>query len=225
MLKKISLPSDELCINKSEVFRYLGYNKNMSDEKVSAITDEIISEFLKSISLKAIYKKFDIKFLDNGKLDLGFLSLHSKNLQQNLKDCTEIYLFAATIGVFPDRLIQKYTHTSPSKAVISQAVGAAAIEAWCDFVYNKLKSEESLSEKYLRPRFSPGYGDFPLEAQKDIFSALDVQRKIGITLTDGYLMMPSKSVTAIVGVSNINTKCIPDGCEACNNQKCEYRRI
>ena len=46
---------------------------------------------------------------------------------------------------------------------------------------------------YLRPRFSPGYGDFALEYQKDIFRMLECEKRIGITLTEGNLMMPSKS--------------------------------
>ena len=52
----------------------------------------------------------------------------------------------------------------------------------------------------LRPRFSPGYGDLPLEFQRDFFRILRPQRRIGVTLTDACLMVPSKSVTALVGI-------------------------
>jgi cobalamin-dependent methionine synthase I len=54
----------------------------------------------------------------------------------------------------------------------------------------------------LTQRFSAGYGDLPLELQRDIFGALDCQRKIGVTLNESLLMSPSKSVSAIVGIIN-----------------------
>jgi cobalamin-dependent methionine synthase I len=36
--------------------------------------------------------------------------------------------------------------------------------------------------------------------QKDIFAALDCPRRIGLTLGEGMLMSPTKSVTALIGV-------------------------
>ena len=105
-------------------------------------------------------------------------------------------LFAATVGPGTDRLIVKYNKLSPARAVVLQAMGAAAVEQWCDEV------NAIITQKYgkTRPRFSCGYGDLPLALQRKIFPALSVTQKIGITLTDGDLMIPSKSVTAIVGI-------------------------
>ena len=74
--------------------------------------------------------------------------------------------------------------------------GAAAAEQWCDEVNARIAAKYGRT----RPRFSCGYGDLPLSLQREIFPALDVTRYIGVTLTDGDLMIPSKSVTAIVGI-------------------------
>ena len=49
-------------------------------------------------------------------------------------------------------------------------------------------------------RYSPGYGDLPLELQREIIRVLDCGRTIGITLTESLLMQPSKSVTAVIGM-------------------------
>ena len=49
-------------------------------------------------------------------------------------------------------------------------------------------------------RFSPGYGDFDLKYQKDILEYLDANKKIGISLTDSLMMIPTKSITAIIGI-------------------------
>ena len=94
-----------------------------------------------------------------------------------------------------DRLIAKYNRISPSKALIFQAIGAERAESLCDLFCDEMK------EKYsTNPRYSPGYGDLPLDIQRDIFAVLDCPRKIGLTLNDSLLMSPSKSVTAIIGV-------------------------
>ena len=52
---------------------------------------------------------------------------------------------------------------------------------------------------YTKNRFSPGYGDFDIVYQKDIFAILDCPKRIGLTLNSSLMMSPSKSVTAIIG--------------------------
>ena len=81
--------------------------------------------------------------------------------------------------------------------MIFQGIGAERIEALCDAFENMIKTD-----KKIVPRVSAGYGDIPLEMQRDIFAALDCPRKIGLTLNESLLMSPTKSVTAIIGVCN-----------------------
>ena len=89
---------------------------------------------------------------------------------------------------------------SPSMAVCLQALGAERIEALCDQFCADMARKQGSTGKSLRPRFSPGYGDFPLEAQKDIFTVLGCDRRIGLTLNNSLIMSPTKSVTAIIGI-------------------------
>ena len=79
-------------------------------------------------------------------------------------------------------------------------------------------------KNYLRPRFSPGYGDFSILYQKDVLRMLDAPKKIGLTMTDGYMLTPTKSVTAIIGISNTKEPCHRKGCEECDKSDCVYRR-
>lgn len=60
---------------------------------------------------------------------------------------------------------------------------------------------------YVRPRFSPGYGDFALSHQEKFLNAINATKLIGITLSEGGIMIPEKSVSAIMGLSKIDTKC------------------
>ena len=114
-----------------------------------------------------------------------------------MRGCKRAVVFAATVGIGLDRLIAKYGRLSPSKALMLQAIGAERIEALCDAFCAELAAKLDCK---LRPRFSPGYGDFPITAQKELFAVLDCTRQIGVTLNDSLLMSPTKSVTAIVGI-------------------------
>ena len=77
---------------------------------------------------------------------------------------------------------------------------------------------------YARPRFSPGYGDFSLEHQKEITSILNTPKTIGLTVTDTLILAPAKSVTAIIGFSTTKQYCHKHGCEVCKKIDCEFRR-
>ena len=77
---------------------------------------------------------------------------------------------------------------------------------------------------YLRPRFSPGYGDFDICYQEPIVRMLNCAKTIGLTLTDSFMMTPTKSVTAVIGISTQKDRCPISGCEVCTKKDCEYRR-
>ena len=112
---------------------------------------------------------------------------------------------------------QRYTSLSPAKALFFQAIGAERIESLCDTFCAELK-ENGLQ---LRPRFSPGYGDLPLDLQKDLFRVLDCSRKIGLTLNESLLMSPSKSVTAIIGIGGRAEE--QNKCGTCQKTDCAYK--
>ena len=181
-----------------EVLRYLGYAGVRSAEGMDDVMSECEKMLLPALAPRAVYDTFPLKCGENDELDLGFAKVRSHSLSVNLKDSTRIVLFAATVGAEVDRLILKYSKLSPARAVVLQAMGAAAVEQWCDEVNAAIRAKYGVT----RPRFSCGYGDLPLALQRDIFSALSVTKHIGVTLTEGDLMMPSKSVTAIVGIQS-----------------------
>lgn len=188
-----------LSIHKSEIYRYLGYTAGADvPENITSMVEEILENVLSGSRPLVCYKQFDLDF-DDG-IDFGFLKVKSEDLLNNLNGCTKAVIFAATIGIYTDRQIQKETILSPARACIYQAVGATVIEAVCDEFNNWLRTEENSKGNSLKSRFSPGYGDVPLEIQKDIHRELNCAKMAGITLTDSMLMVPEKSVTAIIGI-------------------------
>ncbi|RFZ78024.1 Vitamin B12 dependent methionine synthase activation subunit [Lacrimispora amygdalina] len=211
-------------ISRKEILRYLGYGNKEGDEQVSALIEEALEELLAAASPKSIYRSYPLTLLPENEIDFTVFRTRSRNLSRNLADCEEVILFAATLGTGVDVLLHKYTRLQMSKAVIMQAAAAAVIEEYCDGVNRKLKQEYEEKGLYLRPRFSPGYGDFSLECQKEITAVLETPKRIGIMLTESLLMTPSKSVTAVMGASKKPYRCEIKGCESCEKLDCVYRR-
>ena len=183
-------------LDRKETLRYLGYAGVKSTDGMEWLLDECESLIMPVLAPKAVYAPFPLEFLGGERMNLGFATVNSHSLFLNLSGCKSIVLFAATVGAGVDRLIAKYNRLSPARAAVLQAMGAAAVEQWCDELNARITEEYGPS----RPRFSCGYGDLTLSLQRSIFPALNVTKNIGVTLTEGDLMMPSKSVTAIVGI-------------------------
>ncbi len=151
--------------------------------------------------------------------------LHSESLARNLSGCCGAILLAATIGPACDMLVRRAGVTSAVDASIYQAAGAAAIESFLDDMNDRYKADYEAQGLFLRPRFSPGYGDLKLDHQKDWFRLLDITKQIGIELTDSLLMVPTKSVTAIIGIGiNKGTQGC-SGCAGCNKKgTCDFSK-
>ena len=193
---------------EKEILRYASCRDE--DENVLSLIYSCIDEVRKKLSYKVCYGEFDV----------DYFKIKSEIFTKNLKNCSRVIVFAATIGVEIDRLIAKYGRISPSRALIFQAIGAERIEALCDTFCKELANEKKMN---LSPRFSPGYGDLPLSVQKYIFDVLDCSKHIGLTLNDSLLMSPSKSVTAFVGLSNNKNIEINNKCTLCDKTDCAYR--
>lgn len=183
--------------DKKEILRYAGVRGDAPE--LDALLQECLNEVESKLVYRICYREFVVTHHDSY-LDLGFIKTESVGLKKYLAGCESIVLFAATAGIEIDRLIARYASVSPTKSLLFQAIGAERIESLCDVFCREITEEKAKIGFRMRPRFSAGYGDFPLEAQKEIFAVLDCPRKIGLTLNESILMSPSKSVTAIIGV-------------------------
>ena len=193
LFEEFALPE----VDRREVLRYMGCRE--SDDETEALIDRAIEVGKDAFCGKVCFCELPLSVSD-GQIRIGTVRTESKNLLKNLDGCESVILFGATVGIEIDRLIMRYGKVSPSLAVCLQALGAERIEALCDIFCAEMARKQGLQGKRLRPRFSPGYGDFPLEAQKEIFAMLGCDRRIGLTLNDSLIMSPTKSVTAIIGI-------------------------
>ena len=212
---------DEPQVNIKEILRYMGC-KDYTDD-VAALVNACLKEIEGKLSYRVCYDVFDIE-ISSDAVNLGFVKCSSKGLAINLDGCQKAIVFAATIGLEIDRLITKYSRLSPSKALCFQAIGAERIESLCNVFNDEIAKDFLAQGLHSRPRFSPGYGDLSLEIQKSIFNYLDCPRKIGLSLNESLLMSPSKSVTAIIGLSTTPKKCKTASCTECTKLDCSFRR-
>ncbi len=181
--------------DRREALRYMGCKDREPEGDFKEIFEECLAEYKKAASYKAVYRFTDICQSKDNETNFGFCKICNNSLYKNLSGCKQVAVFAATSGLGVDRLIMRYSKTSPAHAVIVDCIASSAIEVWCDKVNEKI-----VGDCKSKPRFSPGYGGVSLEYQKDVLSFLDAQRNLGITLSDAFMMKPVKSVTAFVGI-------------------------
>ncbi len=206
-------------VRKRDILRYCGCRERV--QEVEERVDECLAECAGAFTYKVCYREFPVTKKEN-LLDLSFTRTDSLSLSKNLEDCESIVLFAATVGIGIDRLIAKYGRLSADKALLFQAIGAERIESLCDLFSDETGAFYRGKGLFTRPRYSPGYGDFPLAEQKNVFAVLDCYRKIGLSLNESLLMSPTKSVTALIGVSKKACRQTGDACAYCEKKDCPF---
>ena len=182
-------------MNKAEILRYLRTRSTIEDEALLNLIDSLMNEVDKTVKPKSIYRIFDCVVTED-RLVIENFEFKSKRLADNLKGCTKVAVLAATVGTEGDRLLRQYNSES-AKLTIMQAVLASKIEEICDAVQENIEKENSVK---TRQRYSPGYFDLDISEQKKLFSLVEITKRCGITLTDTYQMIPTKSVTAFTGI-------------------------
>lgn len=205
-----------------EALRYLGYRDAKADERILEHIRQMSAQLKPLVSMGNVFGIWDVQ-LNPPLVTIEGMTADSKDLAAHLKGCTQVVLMAATLGTGADELIRRYSVSNMELAVVAQAVCAAEIEAYCDKVQDEIVQNVSHQGLFLTTRFSPGYGDFAIEHQGDILRLLNCGRRIGLTMSDEYMLIPSKSVTAVIGLSP-EKRCAEGKCNGCVNEHCEFRK-
>ena len=169
------------------MLRYLGYRWQDIDSALSAMIDECIAEIEDTAQPKYCTRRLDI-------VDIRF---EGKDIAARLTGCPSCILMAATLGVETDRLIQRYAVRDINRSLLLDAAASSLIESVCDNIQAQLNTEHDTKQ-----RFSPGYGDFPLSFQPHLLRLVGAE-KIGLYCNESFLLLPRKSVTAVVGIKTI----------------------
>ena len=206
-------------INRNEVFRYMGEKGNEPSAEILNEVECICSKMEKLADPRYVYKLFTPQF-DGDTVIIENNHFVSKNLVRHLAGAEKVAVLAGTLGTSCDLIIRESAVLGTVKLAAAQAAGAAMLEQILDSACADIEKEAGM---FSLPRFSAGYGDLALEYQWDILALCDATKRIGITLTDNMMMIPTKSVTAFVGLKS--QPCSHKiACRECDKKDCDYRR-
>lgn len=207
-----------------EALRYIGIPKEKADEDILGKVKNAYAFLNTAVLSKAIYHCVPITKESEGILFEGTsLSIKSQNLKKLFENCDRVYLLAATLGQDLDRKLSITQKVDMLEALVLDACASVWVDRLCDDVEQKIITEIKENE-FLTMRFSPGYGDVPLVCQPIILDVLNAHKRLGLTVTKTDMLVPTKSVTAFIGVSHQLEK-REKSCGACNLVKsCIYKR-
>ena len=212
-------------ISKSEAARYMGI-KGEPDENIKALLDRCEPIVREKLRPAYVYRESTVELVDKGvKLPEPGLLLTGKDIKRHLSGCTRVVVMAATVSAEADKLIRRAAVTDMAESLAVDCLCSAAVEQLCNRAEEEIFSV--VSAPYRTWRFSPGYGDLPIALQRELLTALNAQRRIGLTVTDSFLLVPSKSVTAIIGISDTqHGEGRKGGCESCKMYgNCAFSKI
>jgi hypothetical protein len=215
-------------ISKERVFRLLGKKDKGVSARLSRKIDKHIAGLEKTIRPKVLYTTRNIEKIEGGTLTLeGGVKLKSAKISKTLGKCDRITFFLATIGEQVDDVIEtSLSEKKLSDAYIYDAIGSAAVEATVEEFQNKMDSTIKKKNQRTTLRFSPGYCDWKISEQKQVFSVLE-NDLINVDLSESYLMAPRKSVSGVFGIGSrdLVDKDETNPCRICGMHTCVARRV
>lgn len=210
-------------LDYNEIKRYLKYDNNELDINTQLNIEKSIDLLEKIAQPKYTYQIFDIEVSeDKVEIKNKNISFNSKNLALSLKNATQAVFLVATLGLELDYQIKRLEITDLSLAYVLNAVAVEYLEKFLDYIQENKLNNNNL-QKF---RYSIGYGDLELSNQKKHIDLVNATKLIGVNVLKTNLMVPSKSVSAIIGISDNNVEDYLNKCLDClPNGKCSSKCI
>ena len=210
-------------LNVDEALRYMGCPPEKADPATWALAEDCARELLPVLRPRWACRTFDVEPEAGGvRLSCGLL-LPGEDLKGHLAGCRRAVLFCATLGAGADALIRRWESADMARALALDCCAAAAVEQVCDRIEGELQG--MFPGCYFPFRFSPGYGDLPISLQNELLDLLDAPRRVGLTASERHILLPRKSVTALLGVSDRPVARAARSCVSCPARLgCQYQK-
>ena len=211
-------------ISREDLRRRIGANGGSTlSPRVQGATERAVEEVRERSDATGIYKVVPVEMID-GTIHLdGEIPLESERLTEVLAPCEEAAVFLATIGPEIDDVIEQCMEERPHYGCVLDAAASVAAESVAEFVQDEIDDRLGDGLKTTL-RYSPGYCDWPLDAQEALFEVLP-NDEIGVELSDDCLMSPRKTVSGIIGICPAGSKQDSgNACRACPRTSCPHRR-
>lgn len=180
-----------------EIRRNLGCRKE--DTQTLALIEQALQILQNSVNPRSIWKIHPLTHQEDAVFIAG-IPLKGQDIRQHLRGCDAAAVMACTLSLSAELTLRRLAAEDMALALVADAAAAALVEQLCDRTEQEIR--ERIPYRYMTARFSPGYGDLPLETQPVLLRLLDAARFLGITITPQNILLPQKSVTAIIGLSN-----------------------
>ena len=192
------------------IYSRLGYAKGKTalDSQNKKKIDFYIEKALEKISLKASISRLPLLNTEKNMVNLvSGISFQSKDLSELFAGSQEVLFMGATAGRDIAETISVYSKGKDvTAAVVYDALASEMTDAALDWVTRFFSNSLRRENKGLtKRRYSAGYGDFELRNQKTIYEVLELE-KLGVSITEEFLLIPEKTVTALAGIKAINEK-------------------
>ena len=211
-------------LDKNEALRYMGHRGEDIDEQLDKLITKCEKEVLSCVKPRFVYKVCDISREEKGILvkDTN-LFLTGNSIKKHLDGCDKAVLMAVTISADADRLMRIAQIRDMAEAVAIDSLCSVAVEQACDRAELIIKEENP--GYYQTFRFGLGYGDLPISLQGQFLHVLNAPKQIGLNVSSTDMLTPTKSVTAVIGLSKNPIPQIARGCQTCSmNKKCQFRQ-
>lgn len=183
-------------VRRAEMLRYARCGDGVGVEKEAEQAQRLVDDLIRPAAAAVV---FDIK-RDGEKLFVADTELEGKSIKKLLAPCNKCVVMAITVGFELDMKIAALGSSSPALSLLADAAASSAVEDACDSCCESIESELGVK---LTPRFSPGYGDLPMNIQPALLTLTNARRDLGLTVGSGCMLSPIKSVTAIAGIKEV----------------------
>jgi hypothetical protein len=221
----------KLNIDREEVLRYQDYSRKKikkPNQNILQVTEEEIKRGYALFKPRGIYSLIKIiSFTSKGRINLeNELSFRfAKSIIDQLKEASYLLVGVVTIGDLLEKKVSElFSRGEYLQALALDSVGTVAVEDFSREV-RKLARQEVKEQGFKTSRhFSPGYGGWEVSQQDIIFKSIPADN-IGVRLTEGYMMLPQKSLSWIIGVGKemIISSEEDNNCGNCQSKRCNYK--
>jgi len=157
---------------------------------------KVYSRLLKYAEPKALWKKYKIDYIKRPEIHFDNKVINSSYISKKLENSKYIYFFVVTLGKKWEKM--ESSLKDDIELYNTHKFGAELVEYFVDLTEERIKLSEKRNHMRFTIRLSPGYGDFSLEYQKMFKEELKFE-EIEVKLMDNLLLIPRKTVTAVMG--------------------------
>lgn len=201
-----------LSIRESDVLHFLGYPKGRRPAtRLEPLLEDVLHEARRLAAARGAFLTLPV----SSAADVG---LHAE-------PAAGLVLGLVTVGAgIEQRVTELLGRGEDSRALILDAAGSAAAEEAAHRLSARAVGGKANAGTDAACRISPGYGRWPLSAQRSLFARLP-HEALGVSLNSSLMMVPRKSISFALW---LGARSAPrsglSGCDTCGLPHCRYRR-